>query len=318
MSPWGKSIRKKLADCVTVTILIGICSLASVKKHPHKKPFNSARCSHGLTQQTLPQWDLFIPYLNKELFKVLFFSAVQLTLIKRGKYTAKVTHSHCASAVGWTFWMCGCSWLIEILSFVEEVKQGRTKRGKEDKIATKKEEKKDKEGKKSRGSSGKSVGVGMLGEPWVLGNSVIHPEVAYPEFKLISNPVKEVLLLGGASCSSLSSVLTYVPFFIGLSLIRIIQAAESWKQKMRSEYLPFQCRTQKGEQSLSKEEMRSRRWKRELHLQMGQTLLRSRWTLFRLKNTGKSSTLKWVWPKFVSLSWFCCFLVRHTEAQGER
>lgn len=169
MSPWGKSIRKKLADCVTVTILIGICSLASVKKHPHKKPFNSARCSHGLTQQTLPQWDLFIPYLNKELFKVLFFSAVQLTLIKRGKYTAKVTHSHCASAVGWTFWMCGCFWLIEILSFVEEVKQGRAKRGKEDKIATKKEEKKDKEGKKSRGSSGKSVGVGMLGEPWVLG-----------------------------------------------------------------------------------------------------------------------------------------------------
>lgn len=59
------------------------------------------------------------------------------------------------------------------------------------------------------------------------GDSVIHPEVAYPEFKLISNPVKEVLLLGDASCSSLSSVLTYVPFFLGLSLIRIIQAAES-------------------------------------------------------------------------------------------
>lgn len=56
---------------------------------------------------------------------------------------------------------------------------------------------------------------------------MIHPEVAYPEFKLISNPVKEVLLLGDASCSSLSSVLTYVPFFLGLSLIRIIQAAES-------------------------------------------------------------------------------------------
>lgn len=70
--------------------------------------------------------------------------------------------------MGWTFWMCGCFWLIEILSFVEEVKQGGAKKGgKEDKIATKKEEKKDKEGKKSRGPSGKekAVGVGMPGEP---------------------------------------------------------------------------------------------------------------------------------------------------------
>lgn len=64
--------------------------------------------------------------------------------------------------------MCGCFWLTEILSFVEEVKQeGAKKGGKEDKIATKKEEKKDKEGKKSRGPSGKekAVGVGMPGEP---------------------------------------------------------------------------------------------------------------------------------------------------------
>ena len=62
--------------------------------------------------------------------------------------------------------MCGCFWLIEILSFVEEVEQGGAKKGgKEDKTATKREEKKEKEGKKSRGSSGKSVGAGMLGEP---------------------------------------------------------------------------------------------------------------------------------------------------------
>lgn len=35
-----KHQEKNLADCVTVTILIGICGLASVKKkHPHKKAF---------------------------------------------------------------------------------------------------------------------------------------------------------------------------------------------------------------------------------------------------------------------------------------
>lgn len=61
--------------------------------------------------------------------------------------------------------MCGCFWSIEILSFVEGTKQRGAKRGKEDKIATKKEEKKDKEGRKSKGTSGKGVGVGMLYEP---------------------------------------------------------------------------------------------------------------------------------------------------------
>uniref|UniRef100_A0A8C5IR61 MYCBP associated protein n=1 Tax=Junco hyemalis TaxID=40217 RepID=A0A8C5IR61_JUNHY len=96
-----------------------------------------------------------------------------LGLVKKDVYAEAVpeetvTCSHCASAVGWTFWMCGCFWLIEILSFVEEVKQGGAKKGgKEDKIATKKEEKKDKEGKKSRATAGKekAVGVGMPGEP---------------------------------------------------------------------------------------------------------------------------------------------------------
>lgn len=41
---------------------------------------------------------------------VFQFSTSQIN--KRGKYTTKITHSHCASAVGWTSWMCGCFWLI--------------------------------------------------------------------------------------------------------------------------------------------------------------------------------------------------------------
>uniref|UniRef100_A0A8C9NR51 MYCBP associated protein n=1 Tax=Serinus canaria TaxID=9135 RepID=A0A8C9NR51_SERCA len=91
-----------------------------------------------------------------------------LGLIKKDIYAEAVLEETGKCAVGWTFWMCGCFWLIEILSFVEEVKKGGAKKGgKEDKIATKKEEKKDKEGKKSRGPSGKekAVGVGMPGEP---------------------------------------------------------------------------------------------------------------------------------------------------------
>lgn len=48
------------------------------------------------------------------------------------------------------------------------------------------------------------------------GDSVIHSEVVYPEFELISNPVKDMLLLGAASCNKLKDVLSYVTFFLSV------------------------------------------------------------------------------------------------------
>lgn len=114
--------------------------------------------------------------------------------------------------------MCGCFWLIKILSFVEEVKQGGAKKGgKEDKIASKKEEKKDKEGKKSRGTPGKVVGVEMRGGgdsvPLSVGDSVIHAEVVYPEFELISNPSERGSAAGRCILKQYEQCPDLYPFF---------------------------------------------------------------------------------------------------------
>ncbi|XP_039937841.1 radical S-adenosyl methionine domain-containing protein 1, mitochondrial isoform X1 [Hirundo rustica] len=144
-----------------------------------------------------------------------------------------------------------------VLEETEEVKQGEAKkRGKEDKIATKKEEKKDKEGKKSRGISGKE--------------NVDH----------------------SGSRKLKAEVEKQVP---SISVQDVKGRAESVRGRDEKQKVKEEAATTDGVEPAQ-----------------GQVDSPSLETSREKLYTEVSLT------KLVSLSRFCSFLVRHTEAQGER
>lgn len=206
-------------------------------------------------------------------------------------------------------WKC-CFWITEVFSFLVGVKHP-VKGGKEESVATRKEERrsfggKDKEGRKrtmKTAGKEKEVCVGMPAEtymPKTMGSVL----VAYLESKLISRQVKE-------AAASVSCILmaTWKMFWPRSFFPPVPKKGMSKQQKVKRKRwnLPLHCRRWKREHNL---------WR--LPLQVEQNLLGSRWMLFCLGHTRKSFTLKWVWPELVfcfTFLFFACNL--HWSLDGE-